>query len=503
MVLNHITAPILTSTEAPQPTPAQKDKGKANDTVSSEPDPNIPDHRLNINRPCIYERQLPNSAYITAHVQRLQHGHYSTAAVSDRDIDHVDFLAINFVFHSPDTINHRFKAATIRASLHYPTPRYSHIKHERAGSSSSSSSKSHRAPRSHPHFLMHAPHFLHGVVSPETLQWNYSLAGSLGIAQLPLIASLSPTAALNGRFNRYEMLRVQGSVRSFNGAPASQIVWTLEENSLQRSGLPREFTFAMLVARTVPLHERRIELNVEIEPVLQSWFTFGAYPGWWLKLFKKYRVARKKGVDFRGSVGQRFETAVSIARNGDGYSRGRERERKGFNFAMLVNGFDEYVSMPGKKVVTATGTKLHDQNDIQLPPPTPFPLPDPAPAPAPAPTPAMPYPYPYPYPKAQGQERGQAHPQAQAQPQSQAHDGIPEGSWPRHLGSSARARARGVIERQYHPTNANANANAHPDFDLNVPMRMSSREQNESHGYRSPRHTRSRSRREAYRERPR
>ncbi|KAL4793470.1 hypothetical protein BDV19DRAFT_366490 [Aspergillus venezuelensis] len=385
MVLDHFTTPIITTTEpqpAPTPVPDPGNKAKARDR-KAEHDPNIPDHRLNLNRPCIYERRLPNNAYVTAHVQRLQHGHYSTNAVSDRDIDHADFLAINFVFHSPDTLNHRFKAATIRASLHYPSPSYTHrntAKHERPSSSSSSSSRSrsHRSTRTHPHFLMHAPHFLHGAVSPETLQWNYSLAGSLGVAQLPLIASLSPAAGLNGRFNRYEMLRVQGSVRTYHGAPASQIVWTLEENTLQRSGLPREFTFAMLIARPGPIHERRVELRVEIEPVLQSWIWGGAYPGWWLKLLRRYRASRKRGVDFRGSVGQRFgtRTGTGSGPGGPAEAPGGSVSRRGFNFATLVNSFDDYVSWQGKKAevsgITSTRyisnyTRTDVHNDSQQP----------------------------------------------------------------------------------------------------------------------------------------
>ncbi|KAL4950033.1 hypothetical protein BDW69DRAFT_173040 [Aspergillus filifer] len=216
---------------------------------------------------------------------------------------------------------------------------------------------------------MHAPHFLHGAVSPETLQWNYSLAGSLGVAQLPLIASLSPAAGLNGRFNRYEMLRVQGSVRTYHGAPASQIVWTLEENTLQRSGLPREFTFAMLVARPGPIHERRVELRVEIEPVLQSWIWCGAYPGWWLKLLRRYRASRKRGVDFRGSVGQKFGTGTGTGQGGPTEAPGGSVSRRGFNFATLVNSFDEYVSWQGKKAEVSgiTSTKFipnHTRTDV-------------------------------------------------------------------------------------------------------------------------------------------
>ncbi|KAL4941452.1 hypothetical protein BDV06DRAFT_194534 [Aspergillus oleicola] len=532
MVLDHFTAPIITTIEPTQsaPAPGSGNKAKARDK-NTKPDPNIPDHRLNINRPCIYERRLPDNAYITAHVQRLQHGHYSTAAVSDRDIEHVDFLAISFVFHSPDTLNHRFKAATIRVSLHYPSPSYSRTngnKHERLSSSSSSSSRSHRSIRTHPHFLMHAPHFLHGAVSPETLQWNYSLAGSLGVAQLPFIASLSPAAGLNGRFNRYEMLRVQGSVRTYHGAPASQIVWTLEENTLQRSGLPREFTFAMLVARPGPIHERRIELRVEIEPVLQSWIWGGAYPSWLLRLLRRYRASRKRGVDFRGSVGQRFGSGPRTgtgsgsgqrgASSGPAELPGSSVSRRGFNFATLVNSFDEYVSWQGKKVEPTTGTNLHGQTDLYAPV-NPLPVPNP---PAPAPAIPWPFPYPYPYPHVQTQGQGQSqapsHGQGQGQGHAQAtaHDGvsISEGLWPwpssRHPNQSRSqsARDRGDVHAAVHSTdvNAHAPAHAHPNsaLDPHVPGRTSSLRERERHSQSqsqsrsSHQRSRSRSRRTAY-----
>ncbi|KAL4872049.1 hypothetical protein BDV12DRAFT_162931 [Aspergillus spectabilis] len=388
MMLNHLAVPITTYTEAqtlPQPGLGTSSKEPEEERP---PDPNIADPRFNINRPCIYERRLPGNAYITAHVQRLQHGYYSTPVVSDQAIDHVNFLAVSFVFHSPDTLCHRFKAATIRASLHSAADYTS--KHDRSRSSHRSRNKKH-----HPRFLMHAPHLLYGSVSPETLQWSYSLTGSLGIAQLPLIASLSPAAGLNGRFCRYEMMRIQGSVRTLNNNPASQIVWTLEENTLQRSGLPREFTFVMLIADPdIKSHSQsRVQFVLEIEPVLQSWF--GSYPLWWLGLFRRYRATRrKKGVDFRSSLGQRF---------GPIHVRGRE-ERGKFNFAKLVGGFEEYVSLSGRRVVMMPGGVIEDDTDGPMPMPLPLPNPNPNPNP-------YPMPMPMPYPGGQDPELGPRQPQ--------------------------------------------------------------------------------------------
>ncbi|GAB1197385.1 hypothetical protein APSETT444_006678 [Aspergillus pseudonomiae] len=330
------------------PSPPASRRPSAPEHSSAEPstDPNLANPRLMVNRACIYERHLPGDAYVTAHVQRLQHGFYSSAAVSDQDLDHVDFLGINFVFHSPNTLTHRFKAATIRASLHSM----------RENSKTPTASQNLHAYRSrNPRFLKHAPHLLYGAVSPETLQWNYSLAGSLGVAELPLMASISPSGGMNGRYRRYEMMRIQGSVRSLKSprgrkfdVEAGEIVWSLEENNLQRSGLPREFTFAMLIQK--PRADSRIQLVLDIEPVLQcSYFN---YPTWWLDL-PAYKPAPRRSVDFRVEVGQRFEPLTP---------------NKGFNFATLESSFDDYVHMPGRKVTTGVpldGGIAQDDNEIR------------------------------------------------------------------------------------------------------------------------------------------
>lgn len=300
--------------------PKQKDS-------ETEPDPNIANPRLLVNRACIYERHLPGDAYITAHVQRLQHGYYSSPSVSDKDFDHVDFLAVNFVFHSPNTLEHRFMAATIRASV-------------RGNREIPTSTQAQTQPR----FLMHAPHLIFGAVSPETLQWNFGLAGSLGIAEFPVSASLSPSGGVRGRYRRYEMMRIQGSARTLKSARGGQfdvesgeIVWSLEENSLQKSGLPREFTFAMLIQK--PRAESRVQFSLDIDPVIQSWY--GNYPRWWLSL-SRYQPVRRRPVDFKREIGQRFEPVSS-------------KEKK-FNFASLESSFDDYVHMPGRRVTSGVST---------------------------------------------------------------------------------------------------------------------------------------------------
>ncbi|KAJ5260032.1 hypothetical protein N7505_009413 [Penicillium chrysogenum] len=288
------------------------------------PDPNKADPRLTLNRALIYERRLPGDAYITGHVQRLQHGYYSNDAVSDEDAKHVDFLAIAFTFHSPHTTTHRIKSATISVSVH--------------GNRDLSSSKlyPHGYPPGNPRFLMHAPHLIYGSVSPETMEWTFSLAGSLGISEMPVSASVIPSGSLNGRYKRYEMMRIQGSARTLKhpagrefDVQAGKIVWSMEENNVQRSGLPREFTFVMLVQK--PSANSKISLSIDVDPVIDA--MIGSYPSLLLKL-PEYQPLPRRGVNFQQEVGQRFEPVDPV---------------RGFNFAELGSMFDEYIAMPGRK----------------------------------------------------------------------------------------------------------------------------------------------------------
>lgn len=148
------------------------------------------------------------------------------------------------------------------------------------------------------------------------------------------------------------MMRIQGSVRSLRSprgrqydVEAGEIVWSLEENTLQRSGLPREFTFAMLIQK--PRADSRISFSLDIDPVLQCWF--GNYPSW-MFLLPSYRAVPRRPVDFRVESGQRFEPATS---------------ERGFNFAQLESSFDDYVHMPGRKFASSV---------CFPPPPSSFPL---------------------------------------------------------------------------------------------------------------------------------
>ncbi|CAG8087362.1 unnamed protein product [Penicillium olsonii] len=316
------------------------------------PDPNMNNPRLLLNRACIYERQLPGDAYVTAHVERLQHGYYSNPAVSDQDSAHVDFLAIAFTFHSPNTLSHRFKSAKIRVSVR-GTREHSNSHHHPYGH-----------PPGNPRFLMHAPHLIYGTVSPETMEWTFSLAGSLGVSEMPVSASVIPSGSINSRYRRYEMMRIQGSARTLKSdrgpsfdIETGEIVWSLEENDLQRSGLPREFTFVMLIHK--PAADSRVTLSMDIDPVIAA--KMGKFPSAMLKL-PGFQPLPRRSINFRQEIGQRFEPSGP----------------RGYNFAELASMFDEYIAMPGRKF-----SRQGDGQPQYQPQPQPYAQPQPQPQPQP------------------------------------------------------------------------------------------------------------------------
>lgn len=151
------------------------------------------------------------------------------------------------------------------------------------------------------------------------------------------------------------MMRIQGSARTLKSPHGQQydiesgeIVWSLEENSLQRSGLPREFTFAMLIHK--PRAESRIHFSLDIDPVIQSWY--GSYPKCWLSL-SRYQPVQRRPIDFRRDIGQRFET-------------GSSSKKKRFNFATLESSFDEYVNMPGRRFTTGVSPSWLDGDEAVI-----------------------------------------------------------------------------------------------------------------------------------------
>ncbi|EXJ60513.1 hypothetical protein A1O7_04666 [Cladophialophora yegresii CBS 114405] len=344
------------ATPRPAPTPKPKDR-------------NAPDYRYQVNQKCIYERRLPGGSYITAHVQRLQSGYYDSPSIHEDCIDHVRFVAINFVFH-PSRTTFRFKSAEIRIALRHtgeddlspslivtdlvPLPlRTNSHSHDHATQTvdtthdalvrSKDCGHGHGCKPSRPRFLRHAPHLLYGSISPETLNWNFNLAGSLGVSQGPASASLKPSYGVKSSYKVYEMMKIQGSVRTLRGGndydiEDGELVWTLEENRLQKSGLPREFTFVMLLTkRTGPLEESGdVRLEVDVHPKVTG--RMGTtYPSVVTNLHQ-YQPFKGGTLDLDEEIGQVFEPHV----------RG-----KGFNFADIASSFDDFVWLPGNAYSTS------------------------------------------------------------------------------------------------------------------------------------------------------
>jgi hypothetical protein len=130
----------------------------------------------------------------------------------------------------------------------------------------------------------------------------------LGVSQAPVTATLNPNGGMKGSYKVFHMMSVQGSIRSQRSplgpeydVEDAMAVWTLEENILQRSGLPREFDFVMLVHK--PDDVKNVYLTVDVDAEVDSWF--GTYPKWYTSL-AKYRPTQDFTIDFNADVGQRF-----------------------------------------------------------------------------------------------------------------------------------------------------------------------------------------------------
>ncbi|KAI1610816.1 hypothetical protein EDD36DRAFT_304289 [Exophiala viscosa] len=331
-------------------------------TTTAKPrDPNAPDYRYQVNQKCIYERRLPGGSYITAHVQRLQSGYYDSPVIHEDKIDNVRFVAINFVFH-PSSSTFRFKSAEINIALHHtrednmspleivtgPKRNVSHDHGTQTNAMSDSliQNTNRKAPKpSRPKFLRHAPHLLYGAISPETLDWNFNLAGSLGVSQAPVSASLKPSYGVKSSYKIYDMMKIQGSVRTLRSwyghdydIEDGEMVWTLEENRLQKSGLPREFTFVMLITKGSGSIEQwgDVKLEIDIKPKVAG--RFGAsYPSVITNLHQ-YRPFKSGLLDLDQEIGQVFEP---------------QPKGKGFNFSNIASSFDDFVYLPGTTYSTS------------------------------------------------------------------------------------------------------------------------------------------------------
>jgi len=155
---------------------------------------NGPNHRFQLNQDLLYENEFGGDTFVSAHLQRLQHGKRSigasqvvrvkassgtilildcvTGCFTDTNIHnertpHVTFAAITFTFHPSLSEEHRFKSAVIRITAQ-----------AKGGSPI--------------RFLKFAPHLAFGRISSTSLKWNFKLGATVGLSQGPAQATLKP-----------------------------------------------------------------------------------------------------------------------------------------------------------------------------------------------------------------------------------------------------------------------------------------------------------------------
>ncbi|KAL2074510.1 hypothetical protein VTL71DRAFT_8288 [Oculimacula yallundae] len=206
----------------------------------------IPLQKYQLTHNLLYERHFFGDSYISAHLQRLQNGvfispniHPSSAPGEQGEHlskTYVTFAAIAFTLHPSLSEDHRFQSATVEIKATNPDGSLLRI-------------------------LRFAPHLAFGRISSASLKWNFQLGASLGVAQGPAKADLEPKVGFEKDLVVGSFMRIQGSTRSIPPALASSteprvpdttLVWSLEENSQQQGGLPREFTFVFLLERPLP-----------------------------------------------------------------------------------------------------------------------------------------------------------------------------------------------------------------------------------------------------------
>jgi hypothetical protein len=211
-----------------------------------------PDHKFQVNEQLLFEHEFHGNCCVSAHLQRLQHGIFRDAGIHGADTMHVTFLAIAFVFHPSMPLSHRFQSAIIEVSAR------------------SENNESLR-------FVKFAPHIVYGRISTETLKWTFSLGATVGVTKGPVNVAANPSVAHEKDKVLGTTMKIQGSTRSTPGLghhkenriPDTKLVWSIEENDRQMTGLPREFTFVFLIAqplkaKSVPKgkkHEIKLEKN--------------------------------------------------------------------------------------------------------------------------------------------------------------------------------------------------------------------------------------------------
>jgi hypothetical protein len=274
-----------------------------------------PQFQLNIQR--IYEREFFGGAYISAHLERVQRGVYKLYHQVGHEKQHqegfdVVLVALRFVCHPCDSSIHRIKSAVITINL----------------------SASGSGPQ--PKILKYAPHLAYGRISSSDLTWQFQLGASLGVSQ-PAQATVNPQGSVEKHVVLQSMMTIQGSSRTsakkdnLAGVDIEdgKMVWSLEENKQQKSGIPREFTFVFLLNQ--PRNEdqakyREIDVSLDIRPSIAWSFNLNRKP---------QRCVLDK------EIGQSFVGYVEETRHGKSAIAPAK-----FNFASLDN-LEDLIELPG------------------------------------------------------------------------------------------------------------------------------------------------------------
>jgi hypothetical protein len=313
-----------------------------------------PEHKFQVNEQLLYEHEFHGSCYVSAHLQRLQHGVFGDPKIHRSCTMHVTFVAVTFIFHPSMSLSHRFQSAIIEVTA---------------------CSENNEQLR----FAKFAPHLAYGRISTETLKWTFSLGATVGVSKGPVNAAVNPSMAHQRDKVLGTMMKIQGSTRSQHESrhhktdkiPDTRLVWSLEENDQQETGLPREFTFVFLVARTLKAKEKgkRNEHTDEKNDYgkehkcLDHGATFAPMQ---IGINVKPHISNMNGIPL---MAQYDETLVAdevgqrlvVEHTQDGYSPDDHASSGYYNFAKMPGNFEDLIELPGNSVTSVVRQRLKER----------------------------------------------------------------------------------------------------------------------------------------------
>jgi hypothetical protein len=190
-----------------------------------------PDHAFQVNETLLYEHEFHGQSYVSCHLQRLQHGIFSSDSLHAKSPLHISFVAVTFTFHPALSIAHRFTSAVIEITAR---------------------DDSHQPLR----FVKFAPHLAYGRISSESLKWSFQLGAALGVTQGPVNLSVNPTGKYETEKVIGTMMKIQGSTRSSHDSHHKRIadtklVWFLAPGRRPIRSPTRTLRLQTATSRTV------------------------------------------------------------------------------------------------------------------------------------------------------------------------------------------------------------------------------------------------------------